>query len=177
MRNGSRIADVFDAKQAFRVTGSLLELCRRDVSGVFLGLREVDGNFQLAVFRVGDPVLILCDAVAADVVAVLTQLIEIIRRRFWRLRIERPELPHNFRRTRRDTAHEPRIKQIALRNGVRDHALFRRIVTHNIQTFRKIIVVHLLFVAFELQFRKQAIPCKCLIKRVQQLAILRVIEQ
>ena len=82
VRNGPRVADIFDAEQAFGVTGRLFQLRRRNVSGVFFGLREVDGNFEFTVLRVGNPVLILRDAVAADVVAILTELVEVIGRRF-----------------------------------------------------------------------------------------------
>ena len=68
MRDRARIADVFDAKKALGVAGSLFQLRRRDVSGVFFRFRQVDGNFQLAVLRLRCPVLVLRDAVAPDIV-------------------------------------------------------------------------------------------------------------
>ena len=177
VRDRARIANILHAEQAFRITGRFFQLCRRNISGVFLRLREVDGNFQLAVLRVGNPVLILLNPVAANVVTVLAELIEIIRRLFRAFCIQRPELPHHLRRARRDTAHEPRVEQIALCNGVVDQAGFCGVVAEKVQAIREIVVLRLLFIALELQLRKQAVPRKCLIKRVQQLAILRVIEQ
>ena len=82
VRDRARIANILDAEQTLGIPGSLFQLCRRNVSGVFFGLREVDGDFEFTVLRVGNPVLVLRDAVAADVVAVLTQLIEVVGRRF-----------------------------------------------------------------------------------------------
>ena len=137
VRNRARVADIFDAEQAFGVTGGFLELCRRDIARVFLRLREIDGNFEFSIFRLHHPVLVLCDAVAADIVAVLAELVEVIGRRFRRFSIERPELPHDLGRPRCHAAHEPRVKQIALRNGVRDHSLLRRIIAEDVQTFWK----------------------------------------
>ena len=96
MRDRAGVADVFDAEQAFRIPGRLFQLRRRDISGVFLRLREVDGNFKFAVLRVRNPMLILCDAVAADIVAVLAEFVKIICRIFGTFRIQRPELPDNF---------------------------------------------------------------------------------
>ena len=75
MRDRACVADVLDAEQTFGVTGGFLELCCRDVTRVFLRLREVDGNFKFAIFRLRRPMLVLCNAVAADVVAVLTELV------------------------------------------------------------------------------------------------------
>ena len=109
---------------------------------------------------------VLRNPIPANIVAVLTQLVEIVGCCFRAFLIQAPEFPHDLRRPRRDAAHEPRVKQVALRNGVRDHALFRRIVALNIQAFWELVVFLLLFEALEFQFRKQAVPRKCLIKRV-----------
>ena len=44
--------------------------------GVFFGLREVDGDIQIAVGGLGDPFQVALDAVAADIIGVLTEFIE-----------------------------------------------------------------------------------------------------
>jgi len=121
--------------------------------------------------------LVLCNAVAADIVAVLTQLVKIICRLFGTFRIQRPELPHDLGRPRRDAAHELRIKQIVLRNRVMDLPVSNCIVAQNIQAFRELVVFLLLFITLEFQFRQKRISCKYLIQRVQQLTVLRIIEQ
>ena len=177
VRNRARIADVFDAEQALGIPRHLFQLCRRNVSGVFLRLREVDRNFQFSIFCFRCPVLVLRNAVAADIVAVLTQLIEVVGRRFRTFRVERPELPHDLRRPRRDTTHQARVKQIALRNRVRNQTGFRRIVAEQIQAVRKIIALRLFFIAFQLQLGKQAVPRECFIQRMQQLTVLRIAQQ
>ena len=177
VRNRARVAYIFDAEQALRITGRLFQLCRRDIARVFLRLGQVDGDFQLTVLRVRNPMLILCDAVAADIVAVLTQLIEIIRRRFRTFLIQAPEFSHHFRRCRRHAAHETSVKQVALRNGVRDHSLLRRIIAEDVQTFRKTMAFYLFFVAFEFQFRQKRISRKRLIQRVQEVTVLRIAQQ
>ena len=177
VRNRARVADILHAQQALRITGRLFQLRRRNVARVFFGFGQIDRDLKLAVLRVGNPVLILRNAVAANIVAVLTQLIEVVGRRFRTFRVERPEFPHNLRRPRRDTTHQARVKQVALRNGVVDLSLFCRIITQNIQTFRKLIVLFLLFIAFQFQFRKQTVSRECLVQRVQEFTIFRVIEQ
>ena len=82
VRDCARVANILDAEQTLRVPGRLFQLRCRDVSGVFFGLREVDGDFEFTIFRLRRPMLVLRDAVAADVVAVLAQLVEVVGRRF-----------------------------------------------------------------------------------------------
>ena len=177
VRDRSRVADVFDAKKAFRIPRRLFQLRRRDIARVFFGLGEVDGNFEFTVLRVGNPVLVLCDAVAANIIAVLTELVEIVRRRFRGLCVERPELAHHLRGPRRDAAHEPRVKQVALRNRVVDLSLFYRVIAQKVQTFWKTMAFHLFFVALQFQFRQKCVSGEGFVQRVQQAAVLRVIEQ
>ncbi len=53
---------------------------------------------------------VLRDTVAANVVAVLTELVEVVGRRFRRFSIERPEFAHDLGRARGDAAHELRVE-------------------------------------------------------------------
>ena len=177
VRDCARIANILDAEQALRVSRRLFQLRRRDIARVFFGLGEVDGDFQLTVLRLRRPVLVLRDTVTANIIAVLTQLVEIVRRSLGRFCVKRPELPHDLRRARGDAAHEPRVKQVALRNRVVDLSVLDCIVAQDIQTFRKLIAFFLLFVAFQLQLCQQAVPRERLVQRMQQLTALCVIEQ
>ena len=70
------IALVLHAELALGVGALGGELCRRDGLGVLFGLREVDGDVKVAVRGLGDPLEVPLDAVAADVVGVLTELVE-----------------------------------------------------------------------------------------------------
>ena len=175
--NGSRVAHVFGAEQALGVTGGLFQLRRRNVPGVLLGLGQVDGDFQLPVFGIRRPALILGDTVAADVIAVLTQGVEIVRRRLGGLGIARPELPHHLRGAGRQEAHELRVEQVALGDGVRNQSFLGGIIAQQLQALREIKVLRLLFVAFQMQLRKNRISRKRLVQRMEKAAVFRVIQQ
>ena len=79
----------------------------------------------------------------------------------------------DFRGLRRDAAHELRVEQVALRDGIRDQSLFGGVIAQQIQACQKVVVRRLLFIALELQLRKQAIPRECFIQRMQQLTVPR----
>ena len=175
--NGSRVAHVFGAEQALGVTGGLFQLRRRNVPGVFFWLGQVDGNFQLPVFGLRRPALVFRNAVAADVVAVLTQGVEIVRRRLRGLGIPRPELPHHLRRAGRQEAHEPRVEQVALRDGVRGQPFLGGVIAQQLQARREVEALLLLFVAFQMQLRKNRISRKRLVQRMEKAAVFRVIQQ
>ena len=83
----------------------------------------------------------------------------------------------DFRGLRRDAAHELRVEQVALRDGIRDHSLFGGVIAQQIQACRKVVVRRLLFIALELQLRKERVSRERLVERVQQAAIFRVIQQ
>ena len=83
----------------------------------------------------------------------------------------------DFRGLRRDAAHELRVEQVALRDGIRDQSLFGGIIAQNVQTCRETAVLRLLFIALELQLRKERVSRERLVERVQQAAIFRIIQQ
>ena len=72
----ARIALVLHAELALGVGALGGQLGGGDGLGVFFGLGEVDGDVQIAVRRFGDPLQVPLDAVAADVVGVLAELVE-----------------------------------------------------------------------------------------------------
>ena len=177
VRDRPRIADVLHAKKTLRIPRRFFELRRRNIARVFFRLREIDRDFEFAVLRLRRPALVLCDAVAADIVAVLTELIEVVGSRFRTFLIQAPEFSHDFRRSRRKAAHEARVKKISLGDRVVDQPLFGGIIAQNVQTCREIAVLRLLFIALELQLRKERVSRERLVERVQQAAIFRVIQQ
>ena len=73
------VALVLPAELALGVPALGGGLGRGDGLGVLLRLGEVDGDVQVPVRRRGDPLHVLGDAVAADVVRVLAQAVEPVR--------------------------------------------------------------------------------------------------
>ena len=70
------VAFVFHAQLALGVSALGCKLCSGNGLGILFRLGQVDGDIQVAVRGFGDPLQIALDAVAADVVGVLTELIE-----------------------------------------------------------------------------------------------------
>ena len=89
----SRITHVFGAEKALRITRLRRKLRRRDVLRVLFGLRKVDRNVNLAVFRVDRPTAVLLNAVFAYVVGVDGKMIEIIARLFGIFAVKLKEFP------------------------------------------------------------------------------------
>ena len=70
------VALVLRTQLALGVSALGCKLCGGNGLGVFFRLGQVDGNVQIAVLGLGDPLQIALDTVAADVVGVLTELVE-----------------------------------------------------------------------------------------------------
>src|SRR5699024_2034639 len=86
------VALVFGAELAARVVGGGQVPGGGDGARVLFGLGEVYGDVQLAVLRGGFPLDVLGDAVAADVVGVLAELVVPVRGLFRALGVESAEL-------------------------------------------------------------------------------------
>ena len=71
----------------------------------------------------------------------------------------------------------PRVEYTLTELGESFLSVLDCIVAQNVQAFWKSIMLFLLFVALELQLRKQAIPRECFIQRMQQLTVLRIAQQ
>ena len=76
----SGIALVFGAESALGIAGLRRELGRRNGARVLLRLGEVDRDVQRTVGALVDPLLIARDAVAADIIRVLAEGVEPVRR-------------------------------------------------------------------------------------------------
>ena len=113
MVHAARVALVFRAQGAFGIAGLRRELGRGDGARVLLGLGEVDGDVQLAVFAGVGPLFILRDAVAADVVGVLAEAVEPVGRLLRGDLVERMEAGADLVRPGRQHPHELRVEQIA----------------------------------------------------------------
>ena len=70
---------VLPAELALGIAALRRRLGGGDSTGVLLRLREIDGDVQIAVGCRGDPLLVLCDAVAADIVRVLAEAVVPVR--------------------------------------------------------------------------------------------------
>ena len=113
MVHAARVALVFRAQGAFGIAGLRRELGCGDGARVLLGLGEVDGDVQLAVFAGVGPLFVLRDAVAADVVGVLAEAVEPVGRLLRGDLVERMEAGADLVRPGRQHAHELRVEQIA----------------------------------------------------------------
>ena len=85
------IAHIFRTEEALGIAALLCVLCGGNCLGVLFGLGEVYGDVKLAVFGVGFPLDVLCDTVAADIVGVTAEFIEIVRCLYGRFLIIRSE--------------------------------------------------------------------------------------
>ena len=105
MINTSRISFIFRAKKTFRITSGFYIPCRGNCFWIFFRFGQIDGNINLTVWTVYLPLLILLYAISADIIAVLTQFIEIIGCFLWAFFIFIPELFLHLARTRHQTVH------------------------------------------------------------------------
>ena len=115
------VALVFGAELAPGIGGGGQIFCRRNGLGVLLRLGQVYGNIQLAVLRGGLPLHVLGDAVPADVVGVLTELVVPVGGLFGVLGVEGLELRAHLGGPGGETAHQLRVKQVPV-----DHGIFRQ---------------------------------------------------
>ena len=113
MVHPSGVALIFRAELALWIPGLRRELCRRNGARVLLWLREVDRDIQRTVLSLVDPLLILCNAVAADIIRILTEFIEPVRRLPRAFVIQRTEFFAHLVRCGRQGAHQLRIKEVA----------------------------------------------------------------
>ena len=129
----SRVALVFPAKLALGITGLRCRLCRRDGLGVLLRLGEVNGDVQLPVGGGRLPLHIPCDAVAPDVVRVLTEAVKPVRGVLRASLIPPPELADDLRGPGRQPPHQLRVKEIPVRGIILDPSPGRRVIQQLLQ--------------------------------------------
>ena len=129
----ARISHVLVAKIAKRIAGLLLLLERGNGLGVLFGLGEIDGDINVAVNRGGDPLQILYDAVAANVVAVNAKTVEIIGGSFGGLLVIGKELFVDNGGQGSHYAHKLGVKKIAEGNGILNDTLIGGVIKQILQ--------------------------------------------
>ena len=109
----SRVALVLPAELALGVAGLGRGLRRGNGLGVLLRLGQVDGDVQFPVGCGGLPLYIPGDAVTSDVVRVLTEAVEPVRRRLRGVAVLFPEALNDLRGAGRQYAHQLRVEKVA----------------------------------------------------------------
>ena len=135
MIHAAGIALILHAQQALGITRLRRQLGSGNRAGILLGLGQIDGNVQLAVFAGVLPLFILGDTVAADVVGILAQLVKPVRRLLGILLIQRLKGLAHLMREGREHAHQLGVKQLPRRAVIVAHAAGNRIVRQLVQRF------------------------------------------
>ena len=155
MIDSSCISDIFLAEQALGISALFCKLRRRDGFRILFRLGEIDGNINVSIRTGHAPPHILFDPVTADVVGILTQLVEIIRCFHRAFLIQLPEFRRHLRRSRHQAVHQLRVEQIPVNNAVMLHQpLFGCIIKKLIQRLLQIRMLrHLLLFLIIIQFQ------------------------
>ena len=118
MVDPSCIALIFPAQQTLGIGGSRHIFCRCNRFRVLFRLGQVDGDIQITVFRGCNPLDILCNAVTADVIGILTEFVIPVGSRLRVFLIQIKEFFLYLARHRRDGTHQFCVKQVAVDNAV-----------------------------------------------------------
>ena len=135
---------VLHTQLALGVSALGRKLCGGNGLGVLFRLGQVDGDIQVAVFGLGDPFQVALDAVAADVVGVLTELVEPVGGGLRTLvLVPLLKVCAHDAGARGQHAHQLGIKQVACGGIVRAHAAGNGIVHKGLEDAFQIGVAHL----------------------------------
>ena len=135
---------IFTAQQAFRITGLLCQLCCGDGFGILLGLGQVDGNIQIAIFGGSYPFHILADTIAADIIGISAQFIIIVGsclRRY--LLVQLMKMTDHFTGSGHQQSHDLRIEKVTVYHTVLlENAFFISVIQHALQNLFQFILTH-----------------------------------
>ena len=92
--------------------------CRCNRLRVFFRLGQIDGDVQITVFCGSYPFDILCNAVTADIIGILTEFVVPVGSRLRVFLIQIKEFFLYLARHRRDGPHQFCVKQVAIDNAV-----------------------------------------------------------
>ena len=126
--NAAGVSFILHAELALRVGRRFGSACGCDRLRVFLRFGQVDRDVQGAVLGFHGPLPVPCDAVAADIVAVLTEFVIISRGVFRRFRIFFPEYILDLRRTGYEAVHQLRVEEVTVGYTVFDDPAFHGFV-------------------------------------------------
>ena len=118
MINSSCISFVLRAKKTFRITAGFYKLGSSDCLRIFFRFGKIDGDIDFTIFTVYCPFLIFLYTITTNIIAVLTEFIEVIGCFLWIFLISAPELILYLRRTRHQTVHKSGIKKVSVHNTV-----------------------------------------------------------
>ena len=117
----ARVSLIFPAQQALGIGGLLCQLGGGNSLGILLRLGQVDGDVQISIFRRRNPLPVLYDAVAADIVRILAEFIVIIRSLQRAFLIQFPEFPDHVGGTVHQDSHHLCVKQIPVSHCIFFH--------------------------------------------------------
>ena len=104
---------IFHAQLAFGITALRRILCRGNGLRVLFRLGEIHGNINDSIWAVYGPLPVLLHTVSADIVRILTELIEKFGGCFRTFLILLPEIPYHLAWPRHQNTHELCVKQIS----------------------------------------------------------------
>ena len=163
---------------AFGIAALRRETGCRDGAGVLLGLGEVDGDVQRAVGALVDPLLILADAVAADIVRILTETVVPGGRRLRAHVVERGKSGAHLVREGRQYAHELRVEEIAGCGVVVDHAASAGVVAQSLEDlFQRSFDIAFVLRFVQLHDLQQAVIAKHPVLLQNQAGVDGVVQQ
>ena len=122
------VSFILHAQLAFRIGRGFGSACGCDRLRIFLRLGQVDRDIQRAVLGFHGPLPVPCDAVAADIVAVLAEFVIISSGVFRRFLIFFPEYILDLRRTGHEAVHQLRVEEITVGYTVFDDPAFHGFV-------------------------------------------------
>ena len=175
----SGIALVFGAESALGIAGRRRELGSRNGARVLLRLGEVDRDVQRTVGALVDPLLIARDAVAADIIRVLAEGVEPVRRPLRRNGIQAAEFGPHLVRRRCQHAHQLRIEQVARHGIILCNAAGNGVLRQFAEQVRQRQFCRgaVWVAAVELQGLKQTVARPEAVVRLNETSILRIAEQ
>ena len=138
------IALVLHAQLALGVGALGRKLCGGNGLGIFFRLGQIDSDIQVTVFGLGDPFQVALDAVAADVVGVLTELVEPVGSGLRALVfVALLKVSAHDAGARGQYAHQLGIEQVACGGIVRAHAAGNGIIHESLKDAFQIGIAHL----------------------------------
>ena len=138
------VALVLHAQLALGISALGCKLCGGNGLGIFFRLGQVDGDIQIAVCGLGDPLQIALDAVAADVVGILTELIKPVGGSLRALAfVPLLKVCTHDAGARGQHAHQLGVEQIACGGVILAHAAGNSIVHKGLEDAFQIGVAHL----------------------------------
>ena len=178
MVHPARVALVFRTEHTLGIARLGSQLGGGDGLGILLGLGEVDGDIQFAIFCSRFPAQIFFDAVTADVVRVPAQLVVPVRSFLGAFGIESSEFGPDLPGQGRQNAHELRVEQVPGGDIVLANAPGDGVVQQALQNVLQRKVVRLRrFIAVQLQHLQQLVGDVGFVAALDEAGVQTVLHQ